>query len=938
MKFLHRIRLSWTHFGALGIPSAGIICVLTAFLGALSCEKTPENIISENNFDSLQLAPFVEPNFPFITTSVDLRDLGSGLPGGNLTSRGVIMNLGPEAYACFDTDLLRWSVAWTGDYLSLTGMAQISYDDFFNKRNQFPKVLGDPSFATGLYPGWSIGRPTYTDPREKDPPYDRNIWGPVPETLGRWDGIILEDSNGMVLQYVIGSATIEERPGVMGFDGEIAFIRNIEIPAHDEALYLHLAEVTNGVETQIDNSVAYIVQGDHRDSVTAVGFVGDAVQWQIQDNRYLSVGFEQASEKMQTQIVMWKGPVTKLGDFQELVAATSAEDIQPAKSENITRWPEKVYTRELRSPDTAAYVTDQLLLPVPNPWNRNIRIMDVDFFDDGRGAVVSFDGDVWLVDGIGKDYLTWSRYASGLNQPMSIEIVRDTIYVFDRLGIIRFHDFDGDGEADYYENFSNVVDQSMETREWPADLVLDPNGGFYIAKGGSLSAGPHIGEPTFKGFARGSQYDGSVLHISPDGRQFEVMATGLRGPYLGIHPENGFLTVTDQQGNYVPSTPVYQVEKGDYYGVPSTAHRVDTPEISPPLLWAPHNIEPSSIGQTWVMSDKMGPLNGQLLHMSFGRPGVFKILIDTVGSSLQGGLIYIPAHYPTPVSKATVRNKDGYVYVTGFNLWGSASKGISSLLRLRYTGQTDLLPIAFEAGQQGIILRFDAQLDETDVANIGHFLVKRYNYLRTEEYGSGHFRLDGSPGEEIIPVLATHLSDDGKSVLLVVPNMVPVEQIEVEYNISSIEGQKIEGTFALTLHVVEDLELEKRGFSDVEIGDLTFNVEDLDVEVEEQEATVELGEQLFTKMACVGCHSPGTRTEGLYGPPFQDLYGSVRTFTDGTEQVADEAYLYESIMEPAVKVVEGYSAEMPSFLGILNDAEIESIILYIKSLSSNSPL
>src|SRR5690606_22913401 len=120
------------------------------------------------------------------------------------------------------------------------------------------------------------------------------------------------------------------------------------------------------------------------------------------------------------------------------------------------------------------------------------------------------------------------------------------------MGIIKFHDENGDGEADFYENFSNIADQSMESREWPADLVVDPAGGFYIAKGGALVSGPHIGETTHKGFVRGSEYDGSVLHISEDGQNLEVIATGLRGPYLGIHPETGFLTATDQQGNSVP--------------------------------------------------------------------------------------------------------------------------------------------------------------------------------------------------------------------------------------------------------------------------------------------------------------------------------------------------------------------------------------------------
>jgi len=882
------------------------------------------------------LAPYVEQNFPFITTSIDLRNMGHGLPEMNLTSRGVVMNLGGDTYACFDTDLLRWSVGWTGDFIALTGMAQISYDDFFNKKNKFPLVLGDPKIATGIYPGWRVNQAAYDDPRVKEPPYDVNPWGPIPSSLGHWEGIELEDSNSLALHYSVGGTKIRELPGQTSFGNESVFIRTFQVNPHRNTLFVNLAEVTNGAKMETSDSWAYIIQGENQDSVTALGMLPEyGATWSLSDNRYLSVEYQPTDVGIHSRIFIWKGTIDKLEDFKEFVKAENIREYEYKKKENIKRWTEKVYTREIKSPDTAAYVTDQLLLPIPNPWHRNVRIMDVDFFSDGRGAVVSFSGDVWLVDGIGSDYMTWSRYASGLNQPMSIEILRDTIYVFDRLGIIRFHDYNGDGEADYYENFFNTADQSMETREWPADLVKDPNGGFYIAKGGSLVGGPHIGAPTNKGFNRGSQYDGTVIHVSEDGGSKEVIATGLRGPYLGIHPVTGFLTATDQQGNYVPSTPVYHVQKGDYYGVPSTAHLVDTPAITPPLFWIPHNIDPSSLGELWVMTDKMGPLNNQLVHISFAKPGLYKVLIDTTDQTLQGGVSYIPAHYPTPLSKGAMRKKDGFPYFTGFNLWGSSSKGISSLLRLRYTGKPDFLPVKFKAGRQGIILGFDVELDSEKVANIGNFQVKRYNYKRTPEYGSGHYRLDGSPGEEQLPVLATHLSEDKKCVLLVIPNMTPVEQMEVNYNISSIGQDTIKSIFPFTLHEVNNLNLEKAGFSGVEPGDLVLNTDDLQAGKGNQEVSVELGEKLFTKMACIGCHSPGTRTDGLYGPPFQDLYGSVQEFNDGSSQKVDDAYLRESILEPNKKVVKGYEAEMPSFIGILNDVEISSIILYIKSLSKN---
>ena len=50
---------------------------------------------------------------------------------------------------------------------------------------------------------------------------------------------------------------------------------------------------------------------------------------------------------------------------------------------------------------------------------------------------------------------------------------------------------------------------------------------------------------------------------------------------------------------------------------------------------------------------------------------------------------------------------------------------------------------------------------------------------------------------------------------------------------------------------------------------------------------------------------------------------------------ADEVYLRESILEPDAKIVEGFAdseVAMPPYKGILTDSQIESLVLFIKSL------
>lgn len=95
--------------------------------------------------------------------------------------------------------------------------------------------------------------------------------------------------------------------------------------------------------------------------------------------------------------------------------------------------------------------------------------------------------------------------------------------------------------------------------------------------------------------------------------------------------------------------------------------------------------------------------------------------------------------------------------------------------------------------------------------------------------------------------------------------------------------------------------------------------------------TAEIGEQIYKRAGCNTCHSvDGSR---LVGPSFKGLWGTPQPIVGGSPIMPDENYLRESILEPQARIVDGYQGQaMPSFKGVLNDAEINSVILYIKSL------
>jgi cytochrome c oxidase subunit 2 len=90
------------------------------------------------------------------------------------------------------------------------------------------------------------------------------------------------------------------------------------------------------------------------------------------------------------------------------------------------------------------------------------------------------------------------------------------------------------------------------------------------------------------------------------------------------------------------------------------------------------------------------------------------------------------------------------------------------------------------------------------------------------------------------------------------------------------------------------------------------------------------GERLFERLGCSTCHVPGG---GGRCPSLPGIYGKPVLLDDGTKVVADDAYIRESILSPAAKVVAGYKPIMPTFQGQVSEEQILQLIAYIKSLT-----
>lgn len=95
------------------------------------------------------------------------------------------------------------------------------------------------------------------------------------------------------------------------------------------------------------------------------------------------------------------------------------------------------------------------------------------------------------------------------------------------------------------------------------------------------------------------------------------------------------------------------------------------------------------------------------------------------------------------------------------------------------------------------------------------------------------------------------------------------------------------------------------------------------------ETPVEAGARLYTQLGCATCHNPGA---GALGPYLGGVAGHQVKLADGTEVMADDEYLRESILNSQAKIVAGFAPVMPLFKGMITEDQVLNLVAYIKSL------
>jgi mono/diheme cytochrome c family protein/glucose/arabinose dehydrogenase len=732
---------------------------------------------------------------PFLNLSVQM-------PGENpgSTPKGLAVRVGEkrEGTLVFDTDLLRCTGGWVGGFLDFKGVA------FSGSHGGNPGPVGSVVFRTSAVPGWSQAG-SFVDPRPLPTGFGASTipYGPLPAEWAKYKGLYRHGEQ-VVLAYTVGRAEILEMPTMEGEGARAALVRSFDVRSGGAASTLLVAEVSPTASLEEREGCVVVAddasKADSRLVLRAAGAPSKARWVWIAPGR-LGLELPEFRGGERFKLAHWKGSLNEVdAAVVFLKGLAPARDLASFTQPGPALWPQKVVVQGQVGTEDGAFQLDTVTLPVENPWNSWLRLGAIDLFKDGRIAFSTLTGDVWIGSGLdaGLQKIEWKRFAAGLHQPLGLRIVEDVIYLTCRDGLVRLIDSNGDGEADFYENFNNQVQVTPNFHEFMFDLQTDSKGNFYFAKGGPVKGGGRGWDPI-------AEHNGTMMRVSRDGSKFEVFATGLRAPNGMCVGPGDVVTSADNEGTWVPMCYLHIVKQGGFLSVPDLSHREPLPTaFDPHVCFFPKSVDNSSGGQVWVTSDRWGPLKGRLLHLSYGQASLYEVLLEEVNGVPQGGVTKVPLKFASGIMRARFSPADGQLYVAGQRGWQTVGAEDGAIHRVRYTGKPHEACSGLRVTDRGIHLRFDEALDPETAGNPDNYSVEQYNYRWTSNYGSKDYRPSDPAelGHDLLDVAGVALSEDRKSVFLKIAGLQPVMQSEITMRIKAASGRPMPEKIWHTINAV----------------------------------------------------------------------------------------------------------------------------------------
>lgn len=412
-----------------------------------------------------------------------------------------------------------------------------------------------------------------------------------------------------------------------------------------------------------------------------------------------------------------------------------------------------------------AHVQDSIPVPLHNPYGSSIMLTGVSFFKDGRAAVCTLQGDVWIISGLDNrlDKVVWKRFATGIEIALGLLIINDKIHVAGRDRITRLHDLNNDGMADYYENFCQNYRGGRTV-----GLQKDRDNNVYFTA------------------------NGKTMKVSADGETVTpLIVAGQRNTNGTGASLDGVVLSSANEGDWTPASLIFEAKEGDNYSVAKRGKEADLP-----MAFVPRAIDNSTGSQIFVEDERWGYPEGVVVSTCFGSGVVYGLLRDTHWERTQGAVFPIKFDFASGTHRGSFAPHDGQLYLVGSDGWGNYAIVDGHFDRLRYTGDEILDPVAWRAHENGIELTFSTELDQKSIME-ENFFLQQWTYQYSKGYGSHELSLESqsnentnfSPGHDEVAISRIKLSSDQKTLWIGVPDIQPVETLHIHARLKSKSGK-----------------------------------------------------------------------------------------------------------------------------------------------------
>ena len=432
-----------------------------------------------------------------------------------------------------------------------------------------------------------------------------------------------------------------------------------------------------------------------------------------------------------------------------------------------------------------------------------LEVSGLEWWNDAL-AVCIRKGEVWIIENpLSNDpgKIKFRLFASGLHEPLGLLRDGADLLVSQRAEITRLKDRDGDGRADAYLTECDGWNVSGNYHAYTYGPERDGEGKLWVTL--------NLGMGDLADNAIGWRGWGGT--IGKNGR-FEPKCFGMRSP-CGIGPNlKGDLFFTDQQGTWVPATPVYHLRPGVFYGnqeslasqeLPDAPFRLtevprpnqpypkaveSSSQLVPPAVWLPYNKMGRSATDIELIDEdgKFGPFDGQLLVGEFTNAAISRVFLEPVDDQYQGACFPFLSRFPSAVVRLQFA-PDGSLLAGMTNRgWSSLGNRSYGLERIRWSGKTPFSVQSIEAKPKGFLFTFTEPI-ATSSGKPESFPVSSFTYEYSSKYGGEEIHTENHAVSKV------SLSDEGRKAMLEIEGLR--ELYVFEFNLGKIvsaAGKKLD--------------------------------------------------------------------------------------------------------------------------------------------------